>query len=61
MSLEEFLIKADNGEIKNELTKFYEIVKSIKNKEYQGSYLGEKLFNKVYEEKTGNKSRHRLD
>jgi len=37
MSLEEFLIKADKGEIKNELTKFYEI---IKNKKYKGYYLG---------------------
>lgn len=61
MSLEEFLIKADNKEINNELTKFYEIIKNLKNKEYKGSYLGEDLFNKVWEEKTGNKPKHRLD
>ncbi len=61
MSLEEFLVKADKKEIDNELTKFYEIIKNIKNKEYKGSYLGEDLFNKVWEEKTGNKPKHRLD
>jgi len=61
MSLEEFLIKADKKEIKNKLTNFYEIIKGLKNKEYKGSYLGEDLFNKVWEEKTGNKPKHRLD
>jgi len=61
MSLEEFLIKADNKEMENELTRFYEIIKDIKNKEYKGSYLGENLFNKVWEEKIGNKPKHRLD
>jgi len=61
MSLEEFLIKADKKEIDNDLTKFYEIIKSLKNKEYKGSYLGEDFFNSVYERVTGDKSRHRLD
>ena len=61
LSLEEFLIKADRQEIKNELTNFYEIIKELKNREYQGSYLGEALFNQVYEQKTGQKSRHKLD
>ncbi len=61
MALEEFLIKADKKEIESELTKFYEIIKNIKNRKYKGSYLGEDLFNKVWEEKTGNKPKHRLD
>ena len=61
LSLEEFLIKADRQEIKNELTNFYEIIKELKNKEYRGSYLGEALFNQVYEQKTGQKPKHKLD
>ena len=61
MSLEDFLVKADKGEIDNDLVKFYKIIKDLKNREYKGSYLGEDLFNEVYEKVTGNKSRHRLD
>jgi len=61
MSLEEFLIRADKKEINNELTKFYGIIKNIKNRNYKGSYLGEDLFNKVWEEKTGHKPKHQLD
>lgn len=61
MSLEDFLVKADKGEIDNELVKFYKIIKDLKNKQYKGSYLGEDLFNSVYEKVTKNKSRHRLD
>lgn len=61
MLLEDFLIKADKGEIDNELTKFYEIIKGIKNRTYQGTYLGEGVFNRAYEEKTGQKPKHKLD
>lgn len=61
MSLEDFFIKADKGEINNELSKFYEIIKGIKNRTYQGTYLGEGLFNQVYEKKTGQKPKHKLD
>ncbi len=42
-------------------TRFYDIVKGIKNRQYKGSYLGETIFNRIYEEKTGHNLKHRLD
>ncbi|TSC95391.1 MAG: hypothetical protein Athens101410_570 [Parcubacteria group bacterium Athens1014_10] len=68
ITLENFLKIVDSekdcnkyNEIFNKLRDFYLIIKDIKNRKQNGSYLDEERFNKIFTKKTGIINRHPLD